>query len=527
MRLEDLTVEVRDANLNRVGQLSPYDLVGSTYVERFCSVGTWSARLNPASPMADLLRAPGAGIIVTGPSGVIMSGPTRSAKLEQTTNNSIGDWIIEGTDDNVLLTERLAYPVPTTADVNAQTIPYDIRSGDAETVLKAYVEANISAAAGTNRAIANLTVEANLNRGTNVAGSARFDVLQDLLYPLAQTGGLGYKVVQEGEGLVFKVYVPVDRSTTIRMDLENGKLSKTEYSYISPKATRAIVAGAGEAEDRLFYEGTTTDSISSETTWGRRIEKFIDSRGSKLEADLAQKADETLVDNGKTIVSLSVTPSDDVNMRFGYDWNLGDKVTVVVGDIEAVAVVTEVGIGIAADGVRIGATVGTPTATDFETQLIDRSNEQETRLNQLERTVTGYGINVAYQPEGGTIGGTQPTFSGPAISGSYNRFGNMVHFSIIVNFTNITSFGTGQYYLTLPYPARVAYDFREGCIHDASAPAQFQISGHVFAGASQLVLSASDKIGSGVQDVPFTYNVPVALTTADSFHIAGTYEIEG
>jgi len=308
--------------------------------------------------------------------------------------------------------------------------------------------------------------------------------------------------------------------------LENGKLSKTEYSYISPKATRAIVAGAGEAEDRLFYEGTTTDSISSETTWGRRIEKFIDSRGSKLEADLAQKADETLVDNGKTIVSLSVTPSDDVNMRFGYDWNLGDKVTVVVGDIEAVAVVTEIGIGIAADGVRIGATVGTPTATDFETQLIDRSNEQETRLNQLERTVTGYGINVAYQPGGGTDG-TQPTWTGTPITGSYNRFGNMVHFSVRVDFATITSFGTGQYFVTLPYPARVSYDFREGCIHDASGPVQFQISGHVFAGSTQLILSASDKVASAVQDVAFTSSFPTTLTTADSFHIAGTYEIEG
>jgi hypothetical protein len=103
----------------------------------------------------------------------------------------------------------------------------------------------------------------------------------------------------------------------------------------------------------------------------------------------------------------------------------------------------------------------------------------------------------------------------------------MVHFSIIVDFDNITSFGTGQYYLTLPYPARIAYMFRDGCLHDASAGTEYHISGHVNADSDVLWLRFSDKVSSGVQDVAFTSTSPVTLTTADSFHIAGTYEIEG
>jgi len=55
--------------------------------------------------------------------------------------------------------------------------------------------------------------------------------------------------------------------------------------------------------------------------------------------------------------------------------------------------------------------------------------------------------------QGGTTG-TQPTFSGnPLFSGSYVKTGPMVHFRIDVDFDNITSFGTGQYYLDLPCPA--------------------------------------------------------------------------
>lgn len=527
MRLDELTVEVRDANLNRVGLLMPTDLVDATFITRHNQVGTWQVRLNPASLMVEALKAPGAGIVVTGPTGVIISGPMRSAKLEQTTDNNEGTWFIEGTDDTVLLTERLAYPDPTEDDVAAQTQAYDTRTGAAETVIKSFVQDNISAVAGTSRAIEYLEIETDQGRGSDVTAQARFDVIQDLLYPIAQTGGLGYAIVQEGSILEFQVYVPTDRSASVRMDIDNNQLTRTEYTYVLPKATRAIVGGAGEAEDRIFYEGTSSESLVAETTWGRRIETFVDDRGTKVQADLDQAAQEFLVDNGKTIVNLSVTPSDDTTMRYGYDWNLGDKVTVVIGDLEAVSVVTEVGVAIGTDGVRIGATLGTPNATDFESRLIQKSVSTEARVSNLEKTVTGYGINVAYQPEGGTVAGTQPTFSGPAISGSYNRFGNMVHFSILVDFDNITNFGTGQYYLTLPYPARVAYQFRDGCLHDFSAGTEYHISGHVTAGETLLYLNSSDKVASGVQDVDFTSTFPVTLTTADSFHIAGTYEIEG
>lgn len=525
MELTDLTVEVRDGNLNRVGQLLPKDLIGATFISRRNNVGSWSVRLPNGLPMAEALRSPGAGIIVTDPNGVLISGPTTSAVLEQSTDNPDGDWIIEGADDSIILAERLAYPTPNTADVTAQTQAHDIRTGPAETVIKSYVEDNISAAAGHSRAIPNLLVEPDLGRGESVTGNARFIPLQDLFFGLAQTGLIGYTVEQVGSNLVFQVYESTDRSSTIRMDIDNGQLTSTQYSYVSPKTTRAIVGGAGEAEDRLFYEGTTTESLNAETVWSRRIETFIDSRGTDLPEELTHAAEEELVDNGKTLINFSVTPSDDQNMRYGYDWGLGDKVTVVVGSTEAVAIVTEIGISIQADGVRIGATVGTPTPLDFESKLISKTSEQEARISNLERNATGYGVNVAFQPLGGTDG-AQPTFSGPAISGTYNRFGNMVHFSLIVEFANITNFGTGQYFMTLPYAAKVAYIFRDGCLHMSTGGTQYHISGHVGAGVNTLYLFSSDKVASGVQDVPFTSTFPATLTTAGRFHIAGTYEID-
>ena len=523
MKITDLTVEVRDSSLARVGQLLPGDLVGAKFIQKFNNIGSWSVKLPNGHVMADALRTPGAGLIVTLPDGKIISGPTISAKLEQSISNTFGDWTIEGGDDSIILSERLGYPVPSTADVTAQTSSaYDVRSGVAETVIKGYVDANL-VSGPASRKVPNLVIEADGARGNTVKGQARFDVLQDFLYPIAQTGNIGYTIDQVDSELVFKVYEPVDRTGIIRMDLQNGKLSKADYAYLRPKVTRAIVGGSGEMQERIFFEGSNAVSLEAENVWGRRVEVFVDNRGSNVNTELAQSAAEALVDNGKTIVNLNVTPSDDQNMRYGFDWGLGDIVTVVVGDTEASAVVNTVGISIEVDGVRVSAEVGTPTPLSFESKLVSASNSAAQRISALERNTTGFGVNTHYQAGGGTSG-TQPVFPADAITSSYNRFGHMVHYSIAVNFTNISSFGTGQYYVTLPYPARVRYTFANGHFTDFSSGKTFNFVGDCEAGSTQVWLNY---IGPNGQMDPFTSTNPVVLTTQDHFDISGTYEIEG
>lgn len=523
MQLTDLTIEVRDHDFNRVGQLTPADLVGSTFVSRFNNVGSWEVRVANDSAMGELLRTPGYGIIVTGPNGVLISGPTTGAVLEQSVSNPLGDWKITGTDDSIILTERLAYPLPSESDVTKQTVAHDDRTGSAEYVLKQYVDVNIGPSATAARKIPNLIIQTDADQGETVAGQARFITLQELFYPLAQTGGIGYTVEQSGTNLEFQVYVPQDKTATVRMDLDNNQLTKTEYAYLSPKSTRVIVAGAGEAEDRLFYEATNTEAQTAETLWGRRIETFTDARGSDLQSQLIQIGSEVLVDNGKTIVNTSVTPADETTMRYGINWNLGDTITVVINDIEYAAVVTEVGISIQADGVRIQATVGTPTALSFESKLIARSNEQDVRISNLERNTTGYGVTTPYQP---VWSGTGLTYTGTPVTGHYTRFGNLVHFRIMVTCTTVTNFGTGQYHLTLPYAPVADYIFRDGGLHEIGN--HYAFSGDAEGGSIDLALYYPAKgTGNQVQDSPFTATAPKTLATTDYFYICGTYEIEG
>jgi hypothetical protein len=165
-------------------------------------------------------------------------------------------------------------------------------------------------------------------------------------------------------------------------------------------------------------------------------------------------------------------------------------------------------------------------SSSSEEVILDGANgeflkDETDPANQIA-TLGDIGVDTTFTVVGGTLG-TQPTFTGaPLFTGSYVKTGPIVHFRIDVDMDNITSFGTGQYYVDLPFPAKYNYHFRNACLHDVSMPRQFGLSGHVFAGESRVTLFYTDTSG---QDVAFDYNSPALLTTSDNFHIAGDYII--
>lgn len=138
------------------------------------------------------------------------------------------------------------------------------------------------------------------------------------------------------------------------------------------------------------------------------------------------------------------------------------------------------------------------------------------------------GLETSFVVEGGT-GGAQPAFTGsPLFTGTYVKtVGNLVHFQIQVDMDNITSFGTGQYYLRLPFSSKHEIVFRDGCAHDGPAGGKtYHISGQVAAGSDYMSLWSTDRVGSAIEDVPFTATSAFTLSSADNFHIAGTYIAE-
>ena len=135
---------------------------------------------------------------------------------------------------------------------------------------------------------------------------------------------------------------------------------------------------------------------------------------------------------------------------------------------------------------------------------------------------TGSPTETTYVLGGGTTGtgAVQPTFNGsPMFYGTYVQLGDAVFFNVRVVMTNITSFGRGQYYVTLPFPSKHPISISNGRVRDASGSRDYVLYGYAAAGSSTLLLTTQ---GSG-QQIPFDYNTPFALTTTDVFMISGTY----
>ena len=143
--------------------------------------------------------------------------------------------------------------------------------------------------------------------------------------------------------------------------------------------------------------------------------------------------------------------------------------------------------------------------------------------NTVQTTAYVAPTEVSYVVGGGTIGGTQPTFTGdPLFDGSYVKVGPLVHFRVNVEMTNITNFGTGQYYITLPFNSKYDVDLTGGHIEDDSKTNRWTLSGHVEAGSNQLHLTYT----AGGQQQIFDHNSPIALTTSDFFSMASSYIAE-
>jgi hypothetical protein len=120
---------------------------------------------------------------------------------------------------------------------------------------------------------------------------------------------------------------------------------------------------------------------------------------------------------------------------------------------------------------------------------------------------------------GGTLG-TQPTFNGdPLFTGTYIKIGDLVTVEISVEMTNITSFGTGQYFLDLPFPTKQDVSF-SGVLHDVSLNHYYSMTGVAEAGTDRVLLFYT--ASNGRLDA-FENGEPRTLQTVDHFSLHGTY----
>lgn len=399
MRADELVVEVRSLDLTRKGVI-PAKLLNLSGAVRWCNVGAWSLTLPAGHPLADALRLPGAGVIVTGPDGVLWSGPAEAPDVEYSSSVPAGLVTVTGVTDDVVLGDALAWPSPASTSLTAQagvnwpantarSDGYWVGTGPVESLMHALVAANIgpSAPAARRGGLASkLVMGTNLGRGPTVTKRVRFQNLGQALAELAAGSGVGFRVVQDGPTLKFETFATADRSGFVRFTVQNDRLTSQSVAIAAPGVTRPLVAGQGEGAARTLVAPTTPESVAAEAAWGRRIERFIDQRQTDDTTELTQAGLEALAETGFTRVAVTSVTGDDQSMRWGRDFGLGDTVAVEVEGTETTSFITGLALVAGPDGVRTGADLGDTSNVDETRAVASRLSSLEGRASSLERT---------------------------------------------------------------------------------------------------------------------------------------------
>jgi hypothetical protein len=377
------TLYARDATLTRQAQIDDYQFCD--FVPRFNDVGTGVLDMDSRVKGASILQQDGAGVVITRDQTVVFSGPVVFRERDFGGDPDRNRLKLKFVDDTVHLLRRLAHPQPTTSAPPYNSQGYDVRTGTCSTILRQYVDFNLGPSALGARQVQGLTLATDPGLGTSVTGRARWDPLLPFLQSLALAGGsLGFNILQSGSGIVFNIYQPMDRSTSVIFNPDLANLAAYDWSEEAPKSNYVYCGGGGTDVSRVIQEGSDSASIAR---WGR-VEQFRDRRDTSVAAELTQTIAIELLNN-QGAIGFAITPVDLPGMTYLTHYNLGDKVTVINDGVPVSNIIREVHItlgntGGTGGGARIVPMVGTPGRFDL-LKLFDAIRRLQNRVVTLER----------------------------------------------------------------------------------------------------------------------------------------------
>ncbi|NEA52434.1 siphovirus ReqiPepy6 Gp37-like family protein [Streptomyces sp. SID10815] len=327
-----LKVYARNANLQRIGQISDYTSL--TVIPRYNAIGAIALDISADSDSAPLL-AEGNGLIVQTAAGqTITSGPIRTVDWSRSESDAGGGQLKVGAvSDDEVLARYTCWPTPTAAIGSQTDSVYKLSAVNAETGMRTIVNVNAGPGALASRKNPLLTLAADGARGGTITRQVnQFDNLLVVLQDIAGAAGLGFRVIQVGGALQFQVYTPTNRSATARFSFGFGNLTDASYTTTPPTCTRAIVVAGGSSSPRVCKTYDRTDPLFP----GLVLEQFVDltsvdSASVDLTAQMDQAGAEALT-NGAGQGSLAITPIDIPKLQYGRDYNVGDTVAAQLRD---------------------------------------------------------------------------------------------------------------------------------------------------------------------------------------------------
>lgn len=366
-----LTVWAVDPQRVRRGYLVPLEC---TAVLRDADVGTWQLTV-PANDDLSRMFTSGWRTILQDSGQTVLSGVVDTISNDSTAQA----FTFTGFSDLQHVQDRGLYADPTKAWTAQTAEGKYVKSGPAETIIRDIVHLNVGTGAVTARRQDGFTVTTSQGRGTTVKVNDRDKKVLDVIRPLARSGGVTFDAQQENDNrIIFRFRVPVDRSRSVRFTERNGGLVEGSYTLNAPTMNVALASGQGTGTylNRREYVRTTT--------WGRRVEDFVDQTSTDDDTEIKQAADEAL-DAAREGASASIKAQEVDGLRFGTDYFLGDTVTVEFDGVTVSEPVRQVELTWDGHGRTVSLTLGDHDSADDQTpKWVNKFKALDKRLRAQE-----------------------------------------------------------------------------------------------------------------------------------------------
>lgn len=348
------------------------DPISLVVTPRYNQTGTAALVVDLDHRAAPHLLADGARLVIFLRGQQLMSGKIHRRSAEGPSVD--GTLTVYLRDDFRLLHQVLGWPVPA-ADITAQgTSEYATYIGNAETIAKAVIDANIRLRLGMPVAMAT-----NQNRGGIVPDGVkfRFHPLYEQLFPAIEQAGIGITMRQGADGtgyILCDVFVPPVFSYTLTED--SGLIASWSWTDEDPTATRVVAGGGGEGVARIFRRATNT---ALEAAHRDVVEDFQDARDADTAALVQTRATEGLTE-GEPKAGFAVQLSESANFQYGKNGLVvGAQVTISIGSVTRTDILREVTLSYTRDE----GLVTTPVVGDI------RDSPDRTIANFLARLKKG------------------------------------------------------------------------------------------------------------------------------------------
>ena len=363
-----LTVWGVDPNRVKQGHLKPLEC---SAVLRDADVGTWQMAIPSNHPLSRRMND-GWRVVIQDNGQTVLSGPMTELQMD-----GASTYTLTGVSDLQHVQDRLLFGDPSKVWTQQTAEGKYARSGPAETVIRDIVHANVGTGAVAARRQDGFTVASSQGRGKTVKVNDRDKPVLEVIRPLARSGGITFDAVQEQDSrIVFRFRVPVDRSRAVRFTAQNGGLTEGSYSLVAPTVNVALAAGQGTGTylNRREYVRATS--------WGRRVEEYLDQTSTDDDPEIKQAADE-LLDEGREGATASISAQEVEGCRYGTDFWLGDTVTVAFDSATVSEPVRQVELTWDGHGRTAVLSLGDHDSAD------DRTPKWVKRIKKLDARVRG------------------------------------------------------------------------------------------------------------------------------------------